>query len=79
MKLPRDVSGRLLSDALSRHWGYRKIHQTGSHFVPETGDPFHQRLAIPDHAALRIGTFHSLLRTVAGHKGVSRDAVLASL
>jgi hypothetical protein len=33
VKLPRDPNGRTLADALIRHWGYRQIHQVGSHIV----------------------------------------------
>jgi predicted RNA binding protein YcfA (HicA-like mRNA interferase family) len=79
MKLPRDVSGARLCDVLCRHWGYSRVHQVGSHIILETSEPSHQRLAIPDHEDLRIGTFSSILRAVAGHKGVLREAILQSL
>lgn len=79
MKLPRDVPGRHLADVLCRRWGYRKIHQIGSHIILETGEPAGQRIAVPDHMALRIGTLNSIVRAVALHKGVTKDAVLATL
>jgi len=79
MKLPRDVSGKLLADTLCRSWRYRKVHQTGSHIILETEYPSHQRVAIPDHDALRVGTFNSILRAVSDHKGVMREAILATL
>ena len=78
MKLPRDVSGKLLAETLCRSWRYRKVHQTGSHIILETEDPSHQRIAIPDHEALRIGTFNSILRAASAHKGVTREAILAT-
>jgi hypothetical protein len=37
------------------------------------------RDVIPDHHPLRLGTLSSILRTVAQHKGVPRDAIIATL
>jgi predicted RNA binding protein YcfA (HicA-like mRNA interferase family) len=79
MKTPRDLGGRELAKALCRHWGYREIHQVGSHVILETETPSHQRIAIPAHQALRVGTLNALLRLVANHKAVSRETILASL
>ena len=79
MKVPRDVSGTHLADALCRLWRYAKVHQVGSHIILETSEPAHQRIAIPDHDPLRLGTLISILRTVARHKGVTRDEIIASL
>ncbi len=41
--------------------------------------PSHQRIAIPNHAALRVGTFNSILRAVAGYKGVTRKLIVDEL
>ena len=79
MKLPRDLSGESLARCLTRDWSYRRVHQTGSHIVLDTDEPSHQRIAIPAHKSLRIGTLSSILRTVARHKGVERQDVIASL
>jgi predicted RNA binding protein YcfA (HicA-like mRNA interferase family) len=79
MKLPRDVSGARLVDILCRKWQYTKVHQVGSHIILETTQPTHHRIAIPDHHPLRLGTFSSILRAVAQHKGVHRDAIIADL
>lgn len=79
MKLPRDLSGNELVRALCREWGYRRVHQVGSHVILETDEPTHQRLSIPDHATLRIGTLNGILRTVAAHKGVDRRELLQSI
>lgn len=78
MKLPRDLSGEALIKGLCQSWGYRLIHQVGSHAVLETEDPSHQRIAVPVHKRLRVGTLHSILKAVARHKGVSREDLLAS-
>ena len=79
MKIPRDVSGARLADILCRRWKYTKVHQVGSHIILETSEPTHHRIAIPDHQPLRLGTFNSILRAVAGHKGVRREAIIADL
>jgi predicted RNA binding protein YcfA (HicA-like mRNA interferase family) len=79
MKVPRDVSGAHLAETLCRRWGYLKVHQAGSHIILETSEPTHQRLAIPDHHPLRLGTIISILRAVARHKNVTRDAIIAAL
>ncbi|HEY3824843.1 MAG TPA: type II toxin-antitoxin system HicA family toxin [Bryobacteraceae bacterium] len=79
MKIPRDISGERLAVTLCRRWHYSRVHQSGSHIILETEDPSHQRIAVPDHDPLRIGTFHSILRAVSNHKGVAREAIIATL
>ena len=79
MKLPRDLSGQDLADLLCRNWYYRVIHQEGSHIILETDRPSHQRIAIPAHKHLRIGTLSAILRSVARHKGVERHELIKSL
>jgi predicted RNA binding protein YcfA (HicA-like mRNA interferase family) len=79
MKIPRDVSGTHLANVLSRRWQYAKVHQVGSHIILETLEPTHQRIAIPDHDPVRLGTLVSILRAVARHKGVTRDAIIETL
>ena len=79
MKLPRDVSGEHLVETLCRHWQYTRVHKSGSHIILETEQPSHQRIAVPDHNTLRIGTFNSILRAVSNHNGVTREAIVATL
>lgn len=79
MKIPRDVSGERLAALLCRKWQYAKVHQIGSHIILQTEEPTHHRIAIPDHHPLRLGTFNSILRTIARHKRVERDAIIADL
>jgi len=62
MKIPRDVSGLHLADVLCRRWRYTLVHQVGSHMILETSDPAKQRISIPDHHPLRLGTLGSILR-----------------
>ena len=79
MKLPRDLSGKRLADTLCKHWGYVEVHQTGSHIILETEQPSHQRIAVPAHRALRIGTLNAILRAVSQHKQTTREDILSSL
>lgn len=79
MRIPRDVSGGRLADLLCRKWGYATVHQIGSHIILETEEPTHHRIAIPNHHPLRLGTFSSILRAVAQHKGIQRDVIIADL
>jgi predicted RNA binding protein YcfA (HicA-like mRNA interferase family) len=77
MKLPRDLSGRDLVDVLCRRWSYRVVNRVGSHVVLVCADPTHHRVAVPDHAHLRVGTLAGILRAVARVKGVSPAQVLS--
>uniref|UniRef100_Q01NT0 YcfA family protein n=1 Tax=Solibacter usitatus (strain Ellin6076) TaxID=234267 RepID=Q01NT0_SOLUE len=79
MKVPRDMAGTHLADILCRPWHYARVHQVGSHIILETSEPAHQRLVIPEHNPFRLGTLISILRAVARHKGVTRDAIIATL
>jgi len=75
MRIPRDLSGHHLSEVLCKHWGYYRVHQTGSHIILNTELPFHQRIPVPNHNPVRLGT----LRDVSLHKGVSRDDIIRTL
>jgi predicted RNA binding protein YcfA (HicA-like mRNA interferase family) len=79
MKIPRDLGGEQLAAALCRKWGYKLVHQVGSHIVLETEIPSHQRIAIPAHKVLKLGTLSSILRVVSAHKEVPREKILESL
>jgi len=79
MKIPRSVSGAHLVDVLCRRWQYARVHQAGGHIILETSEPAHQRILVPDHNPLRLGTFSSILRAVARHKGVPRSAIIETL
>jgi len=79
MKLPSDLSGHALVAALGRQWGYVKVNQAGSHIVLQTQEPTPHRVSVPAHRALRLGTLNGILKSVASHKGVERQAILDSL
>lgn len=79
MKIPRDLSGAQLVKVLCRNWGYRVIHQEGSHLILQTDTPAHQRLSVPNHNPLRVGTLNGIVRAVSAHKGVERQRLLDTL
>jgi predicted RNA binding protein YcfA (HicA-like mRNA interferase family) len=79
MKLPRDLSGAELVKHLCRRWEYRQVHQVGSHVILETDQPGPQRIAVPEHRPLRVGTLNAILSAVASHKGVTKEDVLKGI
>lgn len=79
MKIPRDLSGAELVRLLCRDWKYAVVHQVGSHIILETEAPSHQRIAVPAHKSLRLGTLSAILKAVAKHKGVERAEILRQL
>jgi predicted RNA binding protein YcfA (HicA-like mRNA interferase family) len=79
MKLPRDLSGEDLIKHLCKRWGYQRVHQVGSHVILETEFPGHQRIAVPAHTPLRIGTLNAILAAVAAHKGATKEEILRGI
>jgi predicted RNA binding protein YcfA (HicA-like mRNA interferase family) len=79
MKIPRDLSGAQLVKVLCRDWGYREIHQEGSHLILQTNLPSHQRISVPNHKPLRVGTLNSIVRAVSAHQGIDRQRLLDTL
>ncbi|MBK8475173.1 MAG: type II toxin-antitoxin system HicA family toxin [Opitutaceae bacterium] len=79
MRLPRDLFGRDVANALCTRWGYVKVNQVGSHIILQTDVPKHHRLSVPDHKPLRTGTLNAILREVSAAKGVSREDILNTL
>jgi predicted RNA binding protein YcfA (HicA-like mRNA interferase family) len=74
MKLPRNLDGDVAADKLCKRFGYRKIHQVGSHIILQCDAPSH-RIAIPAHSPLRIGT----LSAIAQARGISKAEVVDAL
>ena len=78
MRLPRDVSGKELAQALTKV-GYVMSRQTGSHLRLITTECGEHHVTIPQHSPLRVGTLAGILSDVAEHLGVSRDEILSRL
>lgn len=60
MRLPRDVSGQDLAQALAT-LGYRLTRQTGSHLRLTTKEAGQHHVTVPFHDPLRVGTLASIL------------------
>jgi hypothetical protein len=39
----------------------------------------HQRIAIPDHSSLRVGTLNAVIKAIASHKGIDKNKVISFL
>jgi predicted RNA binding protein YcfA (HicA-like mRNA interferase family) len=78
MRLPRDLSGEELA-VLLRRYGYEVTRQTGSHMRLTTLQGGEHHITVPRHKSLRLGTLSAILRDVAEHLGMERDALVNSL
>jgi predicted RNA binding protein YcfA (HicA-like mRNA interferase family) len=78
MRLPRDLSGEELASLLQRY-SYEITRQTGSHMRLTTLQEGEHHITIPRHASLRVGTLNAILKDVAQHLGIERDALVNSL
>ncbi len=78
MKLPRDLDGSQLAQALNK-LGYKIIRQTGSHIRLTTQQHGEHHITIPNHSPLKVGTLNAILKDVADHIGRSRDELLSQL
>ncbi|MBN3944343.1 type II toxin-antitoxin system HicA family toxin [Nostoc sp. NMS9] len=78
MKLPRDLSGSELVNALAR-LGYEVTHQKGSHIRLTTQQNGEHHITVPAHDPIKIGTLNAILKDVAAHAGLTRDELLALL
>jgi len=78
MKLPRDLDGNQLAQALSK-FGYEIIRQTGSHIRLTTQQQGEHHITILSHSPLKVSTLNAILKDVADHSGMSRDALLSQL
>jgi predicted RNA binding protein YcfA (HicA-like mRNA interferase family) len=76
VKIPRDLSGRELAKILCKNWGYVELKHEGSHIMLQTENPSRQRIPVPDHNPIRVGTLNSILRLVSRHKNVDKEDVL---
>ncbi len=78
MKLPRDVNGDQLVRALKR-LNYRVDRSTGSHFILTTQDEGEHHVTVPAHKPIKPGTLGAILKSVAGHFGLSLEQLIRRL
>ena len=78
MKLPRDVSGPELVQAL-RKLGYESTRQRGSHVrvTTQRGGEHHE--AIPNHHPIKAGTLSGILKSIAAHHQMTVEELLTTL
>ena len=77
-RLPRDVSGADLARLLETY-GCAVTRQKGSHLRLTTHEGGEHHLTVPNHDPLRTGTLNGILKDVAEHAGVARDALVEKL
>ncbi len=77
-RLPRDVSGPELAKLL-QVFGYAVTRQKGAHFRLTTSVGGEHHVTVPNHDALRAGTLNGILKDVAEHVKLTRDAVVEQL
>jgi predicted RNA binding protein YcfA (HicA-like mRNA interferase family) len=78
VKLPRDLSGQDLVNALVR-LEYEVSRQTGSHIRLTTQRNGEHHITVPAHDPIKIGTLNAILRDVANHADLSREELLELL
>lgn len=78
MRLPRDLSGKELAQAL-KALGYQVTRQTGTHMRLTTLEHGEHHITIPQHTPLRVGTLAAILADVTAHFELSREALLDRL
>lgn len=75
MKLPRNLNGDDLVRGLIRV-GYAVIRQRGAHVTLTTQVNGEHHVTVPLHDPLKIGTFASILKSVAEHLQIDRDELM---
>ena len=78
MRLPRDISGQRLADAL-RELGYFATRQKGVPLRLTTQHNGEHQLSIPLQESLRVGMLANILKEVESHFELTRDELLQRL
>ena len=78
MKLPRDLSGADLENAL-RRLGYLATRPRGYHVRVTTQANGEHHEVIPLHKPIRTKTLSGILKSIASHHGLSMEELLEQL
>lgn len=78
MKIPRDLKGSELANALAK-LGYLKTKQVGSHIKLTTTLKGEHHVTIPNHSTIKIGTLNNILKDISKHLEISRDELIEIL
>ena len=74
MRLPRDISGEELAQAL-RVLGYEVTRDVSGHLRLTTEQGGQHHVSVPKHKELRTGTLSGVIGDVARHFGMSKNEV----
>lgn len=64
-----DISGKDLLKLCSKHFGYEKTRQVGSHIRATTSLNGQHHITIPDHNPIKSNTLRSIVKDIANHLG----------
>ncbi len=78
MKLPRDLDGNELIQAL-RRFGYHQTRQAGSHVTMTWSDPIQHHITVPMHRPIKAGTLSAILKEFGRRHGMELPEVLRTL
>ena len=79
MKVPRDISGLEFAGKLDKY-GYRVTRQAGSHMrLTTTFKGTEHHITIPAHDFLKIGTFNSILDSLAAYLELDKETLIEEL
>lgn len=78
MRIPRDINGNELIDALNR-LGYSKVKQVGSHIKLVTVENGEHHVTIPNHSPIKIGTLNHILKDISEHFEISKEDLIKKI
>lgn len=78
MRIPRNISGADLIKKL-KSFGYEPTRQSGSHIRITTQKKGVHHITIPEHKPLKVGTLSAILKDIAGHFGITKEALIDQL
>jgi len=75
MKLPRDISGQKLINAI-KPLGYKVVRQVGSHIRLTTLQNGEHHITVPNHDPIKAGTFSDIIGDIATHFNKSKEEIV---
>jgi predicted RNA binding protein YcfA (HicA-like mRNA interferase family) len=78
LKIPRDISGKILAKKL-KSLGYSVTRQVGSHMRLTTSEMGVHHITVPNHKPIKVGTLSSILSRIADHHDISKAQLVDKL